>query len=374
MPGAVGGRPASVARIAAAPITPARWIEGPRRRPGRRRRPAAACSTSRDRSRTPNSAEDGAARMASSITFWPLTASRWARPDALERRRASPGRCGRPRRGRSRAARADSASSMPSPSAASGAGPDPVERAGRSRRGPPPVSSSRSPRARATAPSALELRAVEGVGLGSATVASTSTSAPTGRSARPARGTTASDPAGVGLERDADLAEAPLRRGGEEAGRSSTPGAGGAPARAPRVDRVQPERRRSPRPAIAPTAHEAGEPAARREAAQSRWPAEREHRSRPTASERRAAAASAQAAQPRRRGERAARPAGPLTTAGRAAWRRQPATAVSSPAHGCRRVAQRLHRRRADARDLVELVDRGDAAVLVAEVDDVLRP
>src|SRR5262245_41290643 len=33
---------------------------------------------------------------------------------------------------------------------------------------------------------------------------------------------------------------------------------------------------------------------------------------------------------------------------------------------------QRLHRRRPDAADPVELVDRGEAAVLFAEVDDVL--
>src|SRR4029453_6721255 len=35
--------------------------------------------------------------------------------------------------------------------------------------------------------------------------------------------------------------------------------------------------------------------------------------------------------------------------------------------------AQRLHRRRPDAADLVELVDGGDPAVLLAVVEDVLR-
>ena len=40
---------------------------------------------------------------------------------------------------------------------------------------------------------------------------------------------------------------------------------------------------------------------------------------------------------------------------------------------GLERGPERLHRRRADAADLVELVDRGEPAVLVAELDDLLR-
>ena len=41
------------------------------------------------------------------------------------------------------------------------------------------------------------------------------------------------------------------------------------------------------------------------------------------------------------------------------------------PDSGLEAFAQRFHRRRADPGDLVELVDRGEAAVLFAEFDDV---
>ena len=45
---------------------------------------------------------------------------------------------------------------------------------------------------------------------------------------------------------------------------------------------------------------------------------------------------------------------------------------ASAPLLGLEPGSQRLHRRRPDPGDLVELVDRREAAVLVAEVDDVL--
>src|SRR3954447_17273281 len=51
----------------------------------------------------------------------------------------------------------------------------------------------------------------------------------------------------------------------------------------------------------------------------------------------------------------------------RQAWPRSARTS------GLQARAERFHGRRADARNLIEVVDRPDAAVLVAEVDDVLR-
>ena len=45
-----------------------------------------------------------------------------------------------------------------------------------------------------------------------------------------------------------------------------------------------------------------------------------------------------------------------------------PSCAPPGAGLGLEAVAQRLHRRRADAADLVELVDRGEPAVLVAEL------
>ena len=78
-------RPARAATSPAAPITPARWIEGPapvhRVRRGRSARAAPANARCRVR---PSSASSGQARRQSRRTFCPETASRWARPERLK--------------------------------------------------------------------------------------------------------------------------------------------------------------------------------------------------------------------------------------------------------------------------------------------------
>ena len=87
------GPPARAATSPAAPITPARWIDGPAPVSGTYRAISASATPNRIRSRTPSSAPAPRTSVASSITFWPLTASTWARPDRLKSSRTSSESC-----------------------------------------------------------------------------------------------------------------------------------------------------------------------------------------------------------------------------------------------------------------------------------------
>ena len=75
------GRPASAATSPAAPITPARWIDGPPPASGTYSATSTSAAPSRTRSGSPSAMPAPSTSIASRTTFWPLTASRCARPD-----------------------------------------------------------------------------------------------------------------------------------------------------------------------------------------------------------------------------------------------------------------------------------------------------
>ena len=100
------GLPASAATVPATPIAPARTIDGLAPVSGTYSAIRASTPIKRPRRPSPSADNRGQARIASSVTFWPETASRCESPDALKSSTTSAG------------TRSSSPSTMPRASAA----------------------------------------------------------------------------------------------------------------------------------------------------------------------------------------------------------------------------------------------------------------
>ncbi len=86
------GRPASAATSPAAPMIPARWIDGPPPASGTYTATSTSAVTRRARSPAPTTAPAAMTSTASSITFCPETARMWASPEAWNSSRTSSAR------------------------------------------------------------------------------------------------------------------------------------------------------------------------------------------------------------------------------------------------------------------------------------------
>ena len=337
-----------------------------RRRAARRGRSARSCAAIRAPRGSPAAASSGSASAASSITFWPLTASRWARPESRK------------------------SSTTRGVDALVLAEHHPAGQRGLALRAGPPRAPARRARAHASiAPARPPRRRPVARALGTRQLR---------RRCRGAAGRRrTSKPPRAARRRAADACRRPRSSvPGPHAGGSRARGGSRASSRAPRARPAETIRisalapnaplagvREQVRPARHPVA---GHAAARRRrrwprAGRDRAPARpaAQHASTPAAA--RGAPAAARTAAPRQPATSAA------SSGGAAASARPPASAASAGARSRalrgaprprarasrrERLLQRLEPLLPDPLDLTQLLDRAEAAVLVAELDDPL--